>query len=111
MGGGSDGQLRWSVLQLPHLVSVQKHLKSWNLEDQTWMSIWEFIFFCAIYVSVLLYGPCVSFCGSEVIVGVASTLQTTAGQAFGARNFEEVSLSLQRCMLRLGGQGVVEGSG
>ncbi|CAK9090078.1 Protein DETOXIFICATION 10 (AtDTX10) (Multidrug and toxic compound extrusion protein 10) (MATE protein 10) [Durusdinium trenchii] len=37
--------------------------------------------------------------GYSVIVGVASTLQTTAGQAFGARNFEEVSLSLQRCML------------
>ena len=36
------------------------------------------------------------------MAGVCTTLQTTAGQAFGARNFQEVSLSLQRCMLFLG---------
>jgi len=37
--------------------------------------------------------------GYSVMVGVCTTLQTTAGQAFGARNFQEVSLSLQRCVL------------
>mmetsp|Transcript_107533 Transcript_107533/g.332103 ORF Transcript_107533/g.332103 Transcript_107533/m.332103 type:complete len:493 (-) Transcript_107533:112-1590(-) len=37
--------------------------------------------------------------GYSIIVGVATTLQTTAGQAFGARNFAEVSLSVQRCGL------------
>lgn len=37
--------------------------------------------------------------GYSILVGVASTLQTTAGQAFGARNLSEVSLSLQRCGL------------
>ena len=36
------------------------------------------------------------------MAGVCTTLQTTAGQAFGARNVQEVSLSLQRCMLFLG---------
>ncbi|CAK0872832.1 unnamed protein product, partial [Prorocentrum cordatum] len=40
--------------------------------------------------------------GYSILVGVASTLQTTAGQAFGARNFAEVSLSLQRCGLLCG---------
>ncbi|CAE7668812.1 DTX16, partial [Symbiodinium pilosum] len=37
--------------------------------------------------------------GYTVLVGLSSTLQTTAGQAFGAKNFEEVSLSLQRCLI------------
>lgn len=37
--------------------------------------------------------------GYSILVGVAGTLQTTAGQAFGASNFAEVSLSLQRCAL------------
>ncbi|CAE7029165.1 DTX16 [Symbiodinium natans] len=37
--------------------------------------------------------------GYSILVGIATTLQTTTGQAFGARNFEEVSLSLQRCFL------------
>lgn len=37
--------------------------------------------------------------GYSVIVGVATTLGTTAGQAFGARHFQEVSLGLQRCVL------------
>ncbi|CAE7668797.1 DTX16, partial [Symbiodinium pilosum] len=37
--------------------------------------------------------------GYSILVGIATTLQTTTGQAFGARNFEEVSLSLQRCCL------------
>lgn len=37
--------------------------------------------------------------GYSLLVGVASTLQTTAGQAFGACNLAEVSLSLQRCGL------------
>ena len=37
--------------------------------------------------------------GYSMLVGVAGTLQTTAGQAFGAGNFAEVSLSLQRCFL------------
>ncbi|CAE7787539.1 DTX16 [Symbiodinium microadriaticum] len=37
--------------------------------------------------------------GYSILVGIATTLQTTTGQAFGARNFEEVSLSLQRCTL------------
>ena len=36
-----------------------------------------------------------------MIVGVATTLGTTAGQAFGARHFQEVSLGLQRCVLPL----------
>ena len=40
----------------------------------------------------------------------APHLQTTAGQAFGARNFQEVSLSLQRCVLFLGG-GMAVGDG
>mmetsp|Transcript_40672 Transcript_40672/g.130963 ORF Transcript_40672/g.130963 Transcript_40672/m.130963 type:complete len:448 (-) Transcript_40672:49-1392(-) len=35
----------------------------------------------------------------SILVGVAGTLQTTAGQAFGRNDFEEVSLSLQRCFL------------
>ena len=39
------------------------------------------------------------FGNSGILVGIATTLQTTTGQAFGARNFEEVSLSLQRCTL------------
>ena len=37
--------------------------------------------------------------GFTVLVGLSSTLQTTAGQAYGAKNFEEVCLSLQRCLL------------
>ena len=37
--------------------------------------------------------------GYSLLVGVAGTLQTTAGQAFGAKNWEEVSLSLQRCTM------------
>ena len=46
----------------------------------------------------------------QVMVGVCTTLQTTAGQAFGARNFQEVSLSLQRCVLFLvGGMAVGDG--
>ena len=39
-------------------------------------------------------------------MGIATTLQTTTGQAFGARNFEEVSLNLD---LELGlGPGVYD---
>lgn len=37
--------------------------------------------------------------GYSIVIAVAGTLQTVAGQAYGARNFEELSLSLQRCML------------
>jgi len=37
--------------------------------------------------------------GYSLLVGVSTTLQTTAGQAFGARNFTEVSQSVQRCSL------------
>ena len=40
--------------------------------------------------------------GYSVMVGVATTLGTTAGQAFGARNWQEVSLQLQRCLLPRG---------
>jgi len=37
--------------------------------------------------------------GYSILTGVAGSLQTITGQAFGARNFTEVSLSLQRCAL------------
>jgi len=37
--------------------------------------------------------------GYSVLVGLTGAVQTLAGQAFGAGNFEEVSLSLQRCFL------------
>ena len=37
--------------------------------------------------------------GYSIVIAVAGTLQTVAGQAYGAKNFEEVSLSLQRCFL------------
>lgn len=37
--------------------------------------------------------------GYSILVGISTTLQTTAGQAFGAKNFREVSLSIQRCGL------------
>mmetsp|Transcript_76975 Transcript_76975/g.213953 ORF Transcript_76975/g.213953 Transcript_76975/m.213953 type:complete len:502 (-) Transcript_76975:233-1738(-) len=40
-----------------------------------------------------------SVTGYSLLVGVAGTLQTTAGQAFGAHDWTEVSLSLQRCAL------------
>ncbi|CAK9062876.1 Protein DETOXIFICATION 14 (AtDTX14) (Multidrug and toxic compound extrusion protein 14) (MATE protein 14) [Durusdinium trenchii] len=37
--------------------------------------------------------------GYTIIIAVAGALQTVAGQGFGARNVELVSLSLQRCFL------------
>lgn len=40
--------------------------------------------------------------GNSVMVGLAGSLQTIAGQAFGARNFAEVSLSLQRSLMICG---------